>query len=81
MMLQLLGYGLGDLFVRPMPLWDVWWLLIVPLCLGVSIVYKAIRLDDMRQVPWQALTIFLWILGGMIVAGVVLLLVVKLVET
>lgn len=79
-MSALLAYGIGDLFTRPMPLWDYWWLLILPLCLGVSIVYKAIRLDDMRQVPKQAFIIFLWILGGMILAGAVLLAVVKLVE-
>ena len=76
---HLLGWGLGDLFARPMPIWDHWYLLILPLCIGVALVYKAIRLDDMRLVPKQAVVIFLWILGGMVLAGAVLAGLVKLV--
>ncbi len=79
MMLQVLGWGWGDLFVKPMPLWDYWYLLIVPLCMGVAIVYKAIRLEDMREVPKQALIICLWILGGMGLAAAVLAGLVKLI--
>ncbi len=67
-----LAWGLSDLFVRPMPLWDYWYVLMLPLCLGVAIVYKAIRLDDMRQVPRQSAVIFLWILAGMVLAAAVL---------
>lgn len=80
MTLHLLGWGLGDLFSKPMPIWDYWYLLILPLCMGVALVYKAIRLDDMRQVPRQAVVIFLWILGGMGLAAAVLAGLVKLVS-
>lgn len=79
MIVHLLGWGLGDLFARPMPIWDYWYLLILPLCMGVALVYKAIRLDDMRLVPKQAVVIFLWILGGMALAGAVLAGLVKLI--
>lgn len=77
---HLLGWGLGVLFSKPMPIWDYWYLLILPLCMGVALVYKAIRLDDMRQVPKQAVVIFLWILGGMGLAAAILAGLVKLVS-
>lgn len=79
MMTLVLGWGLGDLFARPMPIWNYWYLLMLPLCMGVALVYKAIRLDDMQQVLKQAMVIFVWILGGMGLAAVVLAVLVKIV--
>ena len=71
-------YGIGDLFTQPMPVWDYWWLLLLPLCLGVAIVYKAIRLEDMRHLPKAALVTFTWIILGMAGAALALLLIVRL---
>jgi hypothetical protein len=56
-------------FVNPLPLWDYWYVLLVPLCLGISIVYKAIKCHSMRQVPREAGEIFVTILVGMVLAA------------
>jgi hypothetical protein len=66
-------------FVYPLPIWDYWPWLIVPLCLGVSIVYKSVKCQHMRMVPKEALQIFVWILVGMVAAAGALAGVVKLV--
>ncbi|MCC6239328.1 MAG: hypothetical protein IT448_03400 [Phycisphaerales bacterium] len=73
-----LAYGLGDLFVKPIPIWGQVWILLLPLCLGVAIVYKAIRVREMRQLPKAAIGVFFWILLGMIGAAAALLLIVWL---
>ena len=67
-------------FVNPLPVWDYWYLLILPLAAAVSVVYKSIKLERMRDVPGQALVIGLWIVFGMLGAAVVLAGVVRLVE-
>lgn len=59
-------------FVSPLPLWDVWYLLLLPLCLGVSLVYKAVELDDMRRLSRQTLVNSLWIVLGMVGGAIVL---------
>ena len=53
-------------FMQPLPAWDVWYLLALPLCAGVSIVYKSIKCREMRQVPREASVIFIMIMLGMI---------------
>jgi hypothetical protein len=64
-------------FITPLPLWDYWILLLIPLCLGVSIVYKAIRVQTINQVPKQALIITAVILGGMAAAAAVLAVIIR----
>jgi hypothetical protein len=66
-------------FIGPAPLWGdhVWPLLLLPLCVGVAIVYKSVKCQHMRQVPRQALVLSLWILAGMALAAVVLALIVE----
>jgi hypothetical protein len=67
-------------FWQPLPIWDYWYLLLVPLCLGVSIVYKSIKCHRMRQVPREAGVIFLMILAGMALAAGLLLGLVRVME-
>ena len=67
-------------FITPLPVWDYWIWLLIPLCLGVSIVYKSIKCHRMRQVPREAAVIFLMILAGMIFAGAALLALVRVME-
>ena len=67
-------------FMQPLPAWNYWYLLAVPLCAGVSIVYKSIRCRSMRTVPNEAAKATAWILFGLIAAAVVLALVVKAFE-
>ncbi len=64
-------------FLQPLPVWNIWPTLLLPLCVAVSIVYKSVKCADMRQVPREALSIFLWILAAFAGAGVALAIVVK----
>jgi hypothetical protein len=67
-------------FMQPLPVWDYWYLLAVPLCAGVSVVYKSIRCRSMRTVPREAAKATGWILLGLVAAGAALLLLVKAFE-
>ena len=67
-------------FMQPLPAWDVWYLLALPLCAAVSIVYKSIRCRSMRKVPREAGKALGWIILGLIAAAVVLAAVVELME-
>lgn len=59
-------------FLHPLPIWDYWAFLIIPLTIGVSIVYKSIRCAKMSQVPRQAAEISFYILASMVLAGFIL---------
>ena len=67
-------------FMQPLPAWDVWYLLALPLCLAVSVVYKSIRCRSMRKVPREAVVATGWILLGLVAAAVVLAVVVWAME-
>ena len=67
-------------FKSPLPAWDYWYLLLLPLCLGISIVYKSIKCHQMRQVPREAAEIFVTILVGMTFAAVALMALLWLVQ-
>ena len=56
-------------FLYPLPIWDYWPWLLIPLTAGVSIVYKSVKCQSMKQVPREALVIFVWILVGMAAAA------------
>ena len=66
-------------FLYPLPIWDYWPWLLIPLTAGVAIVYKSVKCQSMRQVPREALVIFVWILVGMAAAAGALAGVVRLV--
>ena len=67
-------------FMQPLPAWDYWYLLAVPLCAAVSIVYKSIRCRSMRKVPREAAKATGWILAGLVLAAVILGVIVKVME-
>ena len=69
-------------FLQPLPVWHDWaWpLLLVPLCVGVAVVYKSIKCRYVRQVPREAAVLSVWILLGMAAAAAVLAAVVKALE-
>ena len=54
--------------VTPLPVWDYWAWLLIPLCAAVSVVYKTIKCRYVSQIPKEALQITIWILLSM--AGV-----------
>ena len=56
-------------FLDPLPVWDYWPWLLLPLTIGVSIVYKSIKCRSMTTVPREAASIAFWILFGMAAAA------------
>jgi hypothetical protein len=67
-------------FWQPLPVWDYWYLLLLPLCLGISIVYKSIKVRTMKQMPREAGVIFVMIILGMALAAAALLVLTRLME-
>ncbi len=47
-------------------------LLLLPLCLGIAIVYKATRLENLRDLPKAVLALWATIVIGMYAVGVAL---------
>ena len=74
---HLLAY---QIFLDPLPVWDYWPWLLIPLACGISIVYKSIKCKSMSTVPREAAGITLWIIGGMVCAAAVLWGVVEIVS-
>ena len=64
-------------FVSPLPM-HYWYLWLLPLCAGLSIVYKSIKCHRMATVPREATVVFFTILGGILLAAGVLAGLVKL---
>ena len=50
-------------FVDPLPVWEAWWLLVVPMAAAVAIVNKAVKCHDPRAIGPAAGVLTLWILG------------------
>jgi len=70
--------GLGSVCRRPATLPLPAGISLLPLCAGVSIVYKSIRCHQMRSVPREATVIFVMIVAGMVLAAAALSVMVKL---
>jgi hypothetical protein len=52
-------------FLNSPPVWDYWLLLILPLLLGVAIVYKASKVESLSKLPVQALLLTIYIVLAM----------------
>ncbi|MBN1942750.1 MAG: hypothetical protein JW849_05585 [Phycisphaerae bacterium] len=61
------------LFYNPIlvPQAAVLWL-ILPLCLSVAVVYKTVRTVELRRLPREIVGLMLYMIGGLVVLGVVL---------
>lgn len=57
-------------FLDPLPLDNVWFLLVVPLALGVAIVYRAVRAADQRAFYRSVVVMTLQTVAAMIGLGV-----------
>ena len=68
------------LFIDPLPIFNYWYWLLLPLCLMFSIVYKTVKCDSVKDIPKAAIEITFWILLGMAAAAGALALVVKILE-
>jgi hypothetical protein len=70
---------LGALFINPPSL--VRWqqaLLLLPLCLAVSVVYKTTRCENVREIPLAVLKNWVTVVIGMYAVGIALLLIYQL---
>ena len=57
---------IAELFVHPYVLsFDTILWMVIPLCASVAIVYKTIRVRSLRQLPRQAGTLIVLMLGGL----------------
>ncbi|GMV95981.1 MAG: hypothetical protein AMXMBFR83_03500 [Phycisphaerae bacterium] len=54
-------------------------LMLVPLCLAVSIVYKTTKCERVREIPWAAFVSCLTIIIGMYLVGIALMVLYNLV--
>ena len=66
-------------FLEPLKIWDYWPWLIIPLCFGVSLVYKCVRVQSLQRIFFDAAVATAWVLAGMATAAVVLLMLVNFV--
>lgn len=54
-------------FLQPAPnAQHWWWLLLIPMSIGVSLAYKAIRVESLNQLPRETLRMAVQIVFGMI---------------
>jgi hypothetical protein len=58
-------------FLQPLPIAEAAWL-IVPLVLAIAVVYKALKLPDLRELPRQSLWMSVQLIGFMALAAMVL---------
>jgi hypothetical protein len=56
-------------FLDPLPLDRYWLVLLVPMVLAIAVVYKAIKLDDLAQLPRQTLSLAAQIVAFMLLAA------------
>jgi hypothetical protein len=56
-------------FIDPLNLASAWWILLVPLALGISITYKAVRVRTLREYPGQVAAMTVQIIVAMILLG------------
>jgi len=59
-------------FLEPLDLHEHWMWLIIPVAVAIAIVYKALKLDDLRRVPAEAARLTVIIIAAMAAAGLVL---------
>lgn len=67
-------------FLKPAPMWDWWYLLALPLCLIIAIIYKAVRCEDLNRVPREAAQLFVFIILVMVGAAAALGFLVRFLE-
>ncbi len=56
-------------FLKPAPVWSYWYLLSLPLCLIITVVYKSVRCQSMSRVPREAAQLFAFILLVMVASA------------
>lgn len=67
-------------FLQPMNLHETWLLLLPPLVIGIAIVYKALKTENLARLPAEAIRLTLYIHLFMIIIAAMLWLLVEGVE-
>jgi putative Mn2+ efflux pump MntP len=66
-------------FIEPMPSIDSWWpALLIPLTIGISMIYKALKLPTLEKYVQNVLVMTAQIVGSMILLAVGLYVVVQI---
>ncbi len=73
------GVALWRPVLDPLPVDTYWLWLMLPLVVGVAVVYKALKVNDLAKLPSQALTLVVQLVVLMAVAAAVLWLLTELV--
>jgi len=57
-------------FLDPLNVHDVWWLFLLPMALGISVVYKAVRLTTLERYWLQVFIMTAQIILGMLALAI-----------
>lgn len=57
-------------FLDPLNVHELWWAFLLPLALGISIAYKAVRLHDLGDYWRQVLVMTIQIILGLVLLGI-----------
>ncbi len=79
-MTLLLAYAYNRPFLQPLPVWDYWPALLVPLLLAVAIVYKSTKVTHLKELPWASVVMVFWVLCAFIGIAVGLSVFVRVVQ-
>lgn len=60
--------------------WNWWYLMLLPLAALIAIVYKAMRCDDLAEMPRQAAIAFGKLLGAFLGCAAILWIIMKILE-
>ncbi len=66
-------------FLEPMDIHDHWWLTLAPLALGVSIAYRAVRVESFEGYWRRTLVMSVQVVGGMILLAALVFAIVEVV--
>lgn len=59
-------------FLQPLPLEAYWMWLILPIAAAIAVVYKALKLRNIEQLPVEAAKLTVVIIASMIIAAIAL---------
>jgi CHASE2 domain-containing sensor protein len=62
-------------FLTAIPVWDYWVWLILPLCIGVSVAWKAMKSERVSDLPRDVLRLSGVMVGGYLLAAALVLIV------
>ncbi len=60
--------------------WNFWPVFLIPLCVGIAIVYKGIRVDDVKELRGAATVLSLQVIGSLVGLALLLWGVLRIIE-